>query len=205
MTGRSYSVVFHGSRLALAGLLLAAGTALAASPAAAAETYIIDNKGQHASVTFRIQHLGYSWLYGRFGDFGGSFVLDRDNPANSSVLVQIDTGSVDTNHTLRDLHLRGGDFLNAGRHPKAIFASTAVERTGEATGVIKGNLTLNGVTRPVEIAMEEIGHGPDPWGGYRAGFLGTTTLALADFGIDYDLGPAAQSVELTLSIEGIRQ
>ncbi len=71
--------------------------------------------------------------------------------------------------------------------------------------MIRGDLTFMGVTRPVEIAFEEIGHGPDPWGGYRAGFLGKTTLRLADFGIDYDLGPASQTVELTLSVEGVRQ
>jgi polyisoprenoid-binding protein YceI len=119
--------------------------------------------------------------------------------------VEIDTASVDTNHAERDKHLRGKDFLNVDAHPKARFVSTSVERGGDGTGVIKGELTLNGVTKPIEIAVEEIGHGPDPWGGYRAGFLGKTTLKLADFDIDYDLGPASRTVELTLSIEGVRQ
>ena len=64
-------------------------------------------------------------------------------------------------------------------------------------------MTLYGVTKPVVIAFEEIGQGSDPWGGYRAGFLGKTTLKPADFGIDYDLGPASRTVELTLSVEGI--
>ncbi len=70
---------------------------------------------------------------------------------------------------------------------------------------ITGNLTLNGVTKPVTIKAELIGQGDDPWGGYRAGFLGTTTLKLKDFNIQRDLGPASQEVELTLSVEGVRQ
>ena len=55
------------------------------------------------------------------------------------------------------------------------------------------------------IEVEHVGDGPDPWGGYRRGFQGSTVLKLADFGIDYDLGPAAREVELFLSVEGIRQ
>ena len=66
-------------------------------------------------------------------------------------------------------------------------------------------MTLRGVTNPVSIQVRETGAGEDPWGGFRRGFLGTTELTLADYGIDYDLGPQAKTVELTLSIEGIRQ
>ncbi len=188
-------------RTALLVMLAAAATAPAAK--AAEEMYNIDT--QHAFIEFRIMHLGYSWLYGRFNEFGGNILLDRDNPANSSVTVEIATASVDTDHAERDKHLRSKDFLNVDAHPKATFVSTEVIPAGDTAGVIAGNLTLNGVTKPIDIAVEEIGHGPDPWGGYRAGFLGTTTLALADFGIDYDLGPASQTVEVTLSLEGVRQ
>ena len=185
---------------------VAAVLALAAAlPVRAAETYAIDIEGQHAFIEFRIKHLGYSWLYGRFNDFDGLFTIDRENPANSSVEIEIETASVDTNHAERDKHLRGKDFLDVSKHPKASFVSTGIEQTGDGTGVITGDLTLNGVTKPVELEVEEIGHGPDPWGGYRAGFLGTTTLTLADFDIDFDLGPAARTVELTLSVEGVRK
>ena len=189
-------------RLCSAVFVLVLATTASAS---AAEQYAIDIKGQHAFIEFRIKHLGYSWLYGRFNDFTGAFTLDREAPEGSSVEVEIETASLDTNHAERDKHLRSSDFLHVDEHPTARFVSTAVERTGDSTGVIRGDLTLRGVTKPVEIAFEEIGHGPDPWGGYRAGFLGTTTLRLADFGIDYDLGPASQTVELTLSVEGVRR
>jgi len=119
--------------------------------------------------------------------------------------VNLETASVDTNHAERDKHLRSDDFLNVQAHPKATFTSTSVKSTGEGTADIHGDLTLNGVTKPVVIAARFIGEGEDPWGGYRAGFEGQTTLRLKDFDIAKDLGPAAQTVDLIISVEGVRQ
>jgi len=170
-----------------------------------AENYAIDVKGAHAFIEFRIKHLGYSWLYGRFNRFDGQFSYDEKEPSRSTVAVTIETASIDSNHAERDKHLRGPDFLNVEKHPEARFTTTSFEETADGKAVLKGNLFLNGHTRPIAIDVEHIGHGPDPWGGYRRGFLGTTRLALADFGIDYALGPQSREVELTLSIEGIRQ
>lgn len=184
--------------LALGSALFGAGQALAA-------TYAIDKQGQHAFVNFKISHLGYSWLYGSFKDFDGSFSFDEKNPEASKVNVTLSTQSVDTNHAERDKHLRSGDFLNVGQHPTATFASTAVKTTGAGTADISGDLTLNGVTRPVVIAARFIGQGDDPWGGYRAGFEGNTRIKLKDFDIQKDLGPVSQEVELIISVEGVRQ
>jgi polyisoprenoid-binding protein YceI len=186
--------------LTLAGALLAPGLATAE-----VEKYVIDTEGAHAFVQFRIKHLGYSWLYGRFNDFGGEFTYDTDDPANAAIAVTIDTASLDSNHAERDKHLRGEDFLHVDKYPEASFKSTGYAPNGDGTGTLTGDLTLHGVTKPVTIEVEEIGAGPDPWGGYRRGFQGATTLALKDFGIDYDLGPASQQVEIILSVEGIRQ
>ena len=183
---------------------LALGSALCAGPALAAD-YAIDKEGQHAFVNFRISHLGYSWLYGTFRDFDGSFSFDAANPAASQVQVSIRTASLDSNHAERDKHLRSADFLNVGAHPVATFKSKAVKPTGERTFDITVDLSLNGVTRPVTIQAGFIGEGKDPWGGYRAGFEGSTRLKLKDFAIATDLGPASQEVELTLSVEGVRQ
>ena len=184
--------------LALGGALIGAGQAMAAD-------YAIDKQGQHAFVNFKISHLGYSWLYGTFKDFDGSFSFDAAKPQDSKVNVTLNTTSVDTNHAERDKHIRSGDFLNVSKHPTATFASTAVTSTGEGTADIAGDLTLNGVTKPVVIAAKFIGEGKDPWGGYRAGFEGSTTLKLKDFGITKDLGPASESVELIISVKGVRK
>ena len=183
---------------------LALGSALFAGQALAAD-YVIDKEGQHAFVNFKISHLGYSWLYGTFKDFDGKFSFDAAKPEASSVSVTLNTASVDTNHAERDKHIRSDDFLSVGKHPTATFESTSVKSTGEGSADISGNLTLNGVTKPVVIAAKFIGEGKDPWGGYRAGFEGSTTLKLKDFDIAMDLGPASETVELILSIEGIRQ
>jgi polyisoprenoid-binding protein YceI len=183
---------------------LALGSALIGGQALAAD-YAIDKKGQHAFVNFKISHLGYSWLYGTFKDFDGKFSFDAANPEASKVSVTLNTASVDTNHAERDKHIRSDDFLSVGKHPTATFESTSVKSTGEGSADISGNLTLNGVTKPVVIAAKFIGEGSDPWGGYRAGFEGSTTLKLKDFDIAMDLGPASETVELILSIEGIRQ
>ena len=178
---------------------------LATPGMATAADYVIDTEGAHAAIQFRIQHLGYSWLVGRFNDFSGNFSYEEDNPGASSVKVTIDTASIDSNHAERDKHLRGEDFLDVAEYPEATFESTSFKENGDGTAVLKGDLTLHGVTRPVTIDVKHVGHGEDPWGGYRRGFEGSTTLTLADYGIDYDLGPAAREVELFLSVEGIRQ
>lgn len=184
--------------MALSGLVALSGGLQAAE-------YAIDKEGQHAFINFKISHLGYSWLYGGFNDFDGSFNWDADKPEASSVNVVINTASVDSNHAERDKHLRSDDFLSVDDHPQATFKSTSVEMTGDETANITGDLTLNGVTRPVVLAAQFIGEGEDPWGGYRAGFAGSTTLKLSDFDITKDLGPASQEVELILSVEGVRQ
>ncbi|MGM0593432.1 MAG: YceI family protein [Pseudomonadota bacterium] len=173
-------------------------------PAQAAD-YIIDTKDAHAFIQFRIQHLGYSWLYGRFNDFEGRFSYDEKQPEKASVEVTIDTASLDTNHAERDKHLRNPDFFDVKKYPQAKFVSTGYQVTGEDSGTLQGRLTLHGTTRPITIDVSHIGAGEDPWGGYRRGFHGTTTIRPAEFGMDYDLGPASNTVELELSVEGIRQ
>lgn len=184
--------------------LLLLGLGAMSLPAQAAD-YVIDTKNDHAFIQFRIKHLGYSWLYGRFNEFKGDFSYDEKNPDSARVSVTIETNSIDTNHAERDKHLRSKDFFAVNKYPEAKFVSTSYKETGNGKAILTGNLTLHGVTRPVTINVEQIGAGPDPWGGYRRGFLGTTTLTLKDFGIDYDLGPASTTAELTLSIEGVRQ
>jgi polyisoprenoid-binding protein YceI len=176
------------------------------SPAfAAEERYLIDTEGAHAFVQFRINHLGYSWVYGRFNDFHGTFTYNGGDPSTSQVEVVIKTSSIDSNHAERDKHLRGKDFLDVAEYPEATFRSTSYKETGLNKATLIGELTLRGVTKPVTLDVRRIGNGPDPWGGYRRGFEGTATLRLADFGIVKDLGPASREVQLILSVEGIRQ
>jgi polyisoprenoid-binding protein YceI len=186
-------------------LTLAASLALLASGAVQAADYLIDTKGAHAFIQFHIKHLGYSWLVGRFNRFGGEFSYDEANPEAAKVAVTIETASIDSNHAERDKHLRDEDFLDVDRFPEARFVSTSYRDLGDGQGELVGDLTLHGVTRPLTIEVTHIGAGDDPWGGYRRGFEGRTSFALADFGIKRDLGPASQEVHLWLGVEGIRK
>ncbi|MEH3404460.1 YceI family protein [Enterobacter roggenkampii] len=110
----------HLLGIALGSLLFTAGSAVAAD-------YKIDKEGQHAFVNFRIQHLGYSWLYGTFKDFDGTFTFDEKNPAADKVNVTINTNSVDTNHAERDKHLRSGEFLNVACRAAKFFAPKRIK------------------------------------------------------------------------------
>jgi polyisoprenoid-binding protein YceI len=184
---------------------LALAAALAIPGLAAADEYVIDTEGAHAFVQFRIPHLGYSWLYGRFDEFSGRFSYDEDNPGASDVEVTIKTASLDSNHAERDKHLRDEEFLDVKQYPEATFKSASFSENDDGTAVLEGDLTLRGITKPIRIDVEHIGHGADPWGGYRRGFQGSPRFALKDFGIERDLGPASRDVEMILSIEGIRQ
>lgn len=175
-----------------------------ANPLHAAK-YSIDTEGMHAFIHFSIPHLGYSNLIGRFNRFSGSFEYDADKPGDSKIEVIIETASIDSNHAERDKHLRDEEFLDVSNYPEAKFVSTSYEPESAETGTLTGNLTLRGVTKPVTIEVTKIGEGPDPWGGYRVGFTGTTRIALADFGITKFLGKKSTEVELILDIEGVRK
>lgn len=75
-----------------------------------AADYIVDKAGAHAFIQFKIKHLGYSWLLGRFNDFDGTFSYDKEQPEASKINIVIQTASIDSNHAERDKHLRGDDF-----------------------------------------------------------------------------------------------
>ena len=182
------------------GLIVA--TCAAFSGIVAAADYKIDPT--HSFVEFHIQHLGYSWLYGRFNGVGGDFKYDATAPEASTINVTIETTSIDTNHAERDKHLRSDDFLGVDNFAQATFSSSGYKGTAEE-GILSGVLKFHGVERTIEIPLKKVGEGADPWGGHRAGFHGTYTMTRADFGLDYELGPASTTVQLELSIEGVRQ
>lgn len=182
-------------------------TLLAASlGTAVADEYVLDTKGAHAAIQFKVSHLGYSWNVGRFNTFDGTLDYDKTKPEAMQVNVEVQTDSIDSNHAERDKHLRGEKFLNVGEFPTAKFVSTGYQAKDDTHGTLSGNLTLHGVTKPIAIAVTKLGEGDDPWGGYRVGFTGTTEFAMQDFGMDVSmLGPKSQTVYLTLDAEWIKK
>ena len=188
---------------------LAIGTALLSAGQAMAADYKIDKEGQHAFINFKISHLGYSFIYGTFKDWDGTFSFDAAKPEDSKIDITLKTASVFTNQAERDKHISSKDFLDVATYPDATFKSTSVKPTGKnadgkMTADVTGDLTLHGVTKPVVVKTTFLGEGKDPWGGYRAGFEGTTTIKRSDFGKMMDLGPASESLELIISFEGVK-
>ncbi len=180
--------------------ILLAAVLLASTVTAHAADYKIDDT--HSFVQFRTKHLGYSWLYGRFNISGGHFSYDPAKPESSKITVDIDVASIDSNHELRDEHLRN-KYLFTDKQPKASFTSTAYQ--GDAnSGTLTGELQLNGVKKPVTIPVKKIGEGSDPWGGYRVGFEGNLTIDARDYGYTYQLGEQSFIIDLQLGIEGVQ-
>ena len=175
------------------------GLSMLATPLYAAN-YAIDVEGAHASVNFKVGHLGYSYIIGRFNEFDGSFTHDKDNPVASKVSVVINAQSLDTNHAERDKHLRSDDFLDVSEHPEIRFESTSFTQTGDKAEMT-GKLTLMGTTRDVTIDVTHVGEGEDPWGGYRTGFEGSTQIAASHYGLPGWVG----DIEIDLHVEGIRK
>ncbi len=184
-------------------LLLTTALAMTLGTSAFSESYKIDTEGAHASINFKVSHLGYSFVIGRFDSFNGNFEFDADKPETGSVTVEIAMDSVNSNHGARDNHLRSADFFDASNNPTASFVSTAIQKTGGKTAVITGDLTISGITKSIALDTVFIGEGKDPWGGYRAGFSATTMINLSD----YDMGGVIGDAQVALSIiaEGIRQ
>ena len=180
----------------LSSLLLVG--AMTSTPVMAAN-YNIDIPGQHAFINFKASHLGYSFIVGGFNKFEGKFNHDASNPGASKVNVTIDANSIDTNHAERDKHLRSEDFLDTSKFPTITFESTSYA-AGSGGDKLKGNLTMHGVTKAIEIDVKHIGEGKDPWGGYRSGFVGNIMLNAADFGLPDWVG----TLDIELNIEGTR-
>ncbi|AJY50473.1 MULTISPECIES: YceI family protein [Halomonadaceae] len=183
-----------------------AAVALVPLSQAQAADYQIDTEGQHAFIQFKISHLGFSYILGSFEEFEGQFAYDPEDLEASSAEIEVQVDSLTSNHAERDRHILSGDFLNASEFPTATFTSTGFESTGDNEGVLTGDLTLHGETQEIEMPVTLMGEGDDPWGNYRAGFEGSTTLTLGDYGINMsDFPESMHELELYVTFEGIRQ
>ena len=182
---------------------------IALSTSANAAEYVID--GDHSSVGFKERHLAISTVHGRFATVEGRFSYDPTAIANSRAEATIAVSSIDTNQKKRDDHLRSPDFFDASKFPTIIFKSTAIKNPSSAGFTLVGDLTIHGVTRPVELAVQSLGEAKDPWGRERAGFSATATINRKDFGLTWsktlETGAlvVGDEVGITLEVEGIKQ
>ena len=144
-----------------------------------------DIDASHSTVGFSVRHMMVSKVRGYFRDFSGEIVTAED-PTLSSVTAAIDLGSIDTRQEQRDAHIRSADFFDVENHPQMTFRSTAVKTDG-ADWTVEGELTVKGRTKPVVLALELNGFGPDAYGGTRAGFSAKTEISRSEFGVDIQM------------------
>ncbi|MFJ9055362.1 YceI family protein [Streptomyces sp. NPDC102409] len=164
----------------------AAGTAVLPDPRLAALTgeWMIDPA--HSRIGFSVRHAMVTTVRGAFLEYESSLYFDGRDPARSRAEISLAAGSVDTGVEQRDAHVVGRDFLNAAKHPRISFVSTAVQLIGKDVYRMTGGLTIRGITNPVVLDLTYIGYVTDPFGYERAGFDGTTTINRSDWGLTYN-------------------
>ncbi len=140
----------------------------------------------HSHVEFAVRHLMISTVRGRFAGVAGTVRLDEANPSHADVDVTIDAATIDTREAQRDAHLRSADFFDVERFPNLTFKASRILDRKDREFKLAGDLTIHGVTRPVELAVTEEGRGKDPWGGERLGFSAVTKIKRSDFGLTWN-------------------
>ncbi len=165
----------------------------------------------HTKISFKVRHLGLSWVPGEFSSFKGTFSFDEKDISGAKAQAKIQTESVDTGNAKRDTHLKGDDFFNAPKFPEISFVTKEVKNVKGNKFTVLGDLSIHGVTKPVELDAEFLGVAKDPWGNERAAFQASTVLNRKDFGLEWnktlDNGGlvVGNEVKVTIDVEGIKK
>ena len=161
----------------------------------------------HSEVGFSVRHMMVSKVRGKFTNFEATIVTAED-PTASSVTATIQLDSIDTGNEQRDGHIKSADFFNTDVHAVMTYASTSVTPKGD-DWLVDGNLSLHGVTKPVQLKVELNGITGDPYGGTRAGFSATAEINRSDFGIEFNMPMdgggvvVGDKISITLEIEAV--
>jgi polyisoprenoid-binding protein YceI len=197
-------------RTGMLAAALAAGLAVVMLTAPRAESVEMRAAGSynvdpvHSSVIFRIKHMNAAWFYGRFDELKGTLSYDKAELAASSLNLEIKIDSVHSGNARRDGHLKSPDFFNARQFPTATFVSTAFSRASDDMYEVTGDLTINGVTRPVTVQLERTGKAQGQQG-ELIGFHTTFDLKRSDYGISFMPEGLGDEVRMIVSIEAVAQ
>ena len=175
-----------------------------------ADTWKIDPV--HTAVEFKIRHLMVSWVKGVFTNVDGAVDLNEAELAKSTVVVTIETASIDTNNQKRDDHLRSADFFEVSKFPTMTFVSKRVVVANGLPVTIVGDLTIRDVTREVELDVADFSAAvTDPWGKTRRGASASTTINRSDYGLTWNKALEAggvvvgDEVRINLEVELIKE
>ena len=146
--------------------------------------WIVDTT--HSELVFKIKHLMISNVSGSIKNFKAEAETNGLDFSTAQINLTAEMNSITTNNEQRDAHLRASDFFEVDKYPELRFKSTKVEKTGDDTFDLYGELTLKGVTKPVKLSAEYNGVAKDPWGGERAGFVITGKINRSDWGVNFN-------------------
>ena len=186
----------------------ASNTVTASNPLAALTAGIWTVDASHSHIGFVVRHLVVAKVRGQFNEFTGSITV-ADNPLQSKVVATVVANSIDTRDEGRDGHLRGTDFFDIEHNPTWSLVSTGIEASG-TDHVLHADLTIKGVTKAVDFALEFHGVATDPWGNTKAGFSAATDISRKDFGLAWNVAldaggfVVADKVSIVLDIEALK-
>jgi len=162
----------------------------------------------HSEVGFSVRHL-MSKVKGTFADFSGTITTTSANPVDSSVEVRIVSSSISTNNAQRDGHLQSADFFDPANGGTLTFVSKSIRETNDGY-VIAGDLTINGITKPVDLAADFLGVAVDAYGATRLGAEAHTSIDRKDFNVTFNVPLdggkllIGDKVDITLAIEAVK-
>lgn len=165
----------------------------------------------HTLASFTVRHMMISNVRGEFENVTGTVDFNEENPTETKVDVQIDVASINTRDTQRDQHLESPDFFNAELYPTIRFKSKRVERTGDNSARLVGELTIKDITREVHLDVDYAGMVQSPWGATSAGFTATTTIKRSDWGLNWNVALEAggwlvgEQVKINIDLEIIKE
>ena len=150
----------------------------------AQEKWNIDTS--HSHVGFSVKHMVFAKVRGEFKTWSGAIEIDGPAFETAQVTAKIDVSSIDTHEEKRDGHLKSPDFFDTAKHPEMTFKSTQVKKVSDSEFTVKGKLDLHGVSKDIDLKVEFLGRGKDPWGNERLAFHADASLDRRDFGLVYN-------------------
>ena len=172
-------------------------------------TWTVD--ASHSSLNFAVRHIMISKVRGRFGAFTGQAVYDDAAKAWKSAEATIQVASIDTREEKRDAHLKSADFFDAEKFPTITFKTSGVEARGDDKFLVRGLLTIHGVTKEIALDTEITGSGKDPWGGDRTAFSARGSISRKDFGMVWNQALEAggiavgDKVEIEMEVQVVKE
>jgi len=189
--------------------VLSIALGLVALVSSAQTTWVVDPT--HSKVNFTVEHLVISEVDGTFKKFDGKMVSSKDDFSDANISFSIDVTSVNTESAKRDGHLQSEDFFYVEKYPKMIFESTSFEKLEGKMYKLKGNLTMRGVTKPVEFSVKYGGQADDGYGNTKAGFVAKGKVNRMDFGVAWNAKTkqggwtVGEEVELLIKLEMMKK